>query len=412
MDRNLLQEYADFAVKVGVNVQKGQTLIVQAPVEGADFARLCAAAGYEAGAARVLVRYKDEKLARLDMEKAEESELCDNKPWLLRSYLDYAEAPGGVCILHVVAEDPELYKGLDAGKVNRVALARQAALRPWQAYTHSNRVQWCIVAIPSPAWARKVFPDLPQEEAIETLWQRIFTACRVQPGRSAVDAWREHVDATAARRDKLNELGLVRVRMTTPEGTDLTVGLADDAVWAGANSTTPAGATFIANIPTEEVFTAPHRDKVDGVVKGTKPFAYNGQLVEDFTVWFENGKVVRCAARAGEEQLKEMLASDEGASHIGELALVPASSPINQAGVLFYNTLFDENAACHIAFGEGYPENIRGGESMEKPALAAKGLNLSDIHEDVMVGSATMTVTGWTADGREVPIFENGEWVL
>ena len=159
MDRNLLQEYADFAVKVGVNVQKGQTLIVQAPVEGADFARLCAAAGYEAGAARVLVRYKDEKLARLDMEKAEESELCDNKPWLLRSYLDYAEAPGGVCILHVVAEDPELYKGLDAGKVNRVALARQAALRPWQAYTHSNRVQWCIVAIPSPAWARKVFPS-------------------------------------------------------------------------------------------------------------------------------------------------------------------------------------------------------------------------------------------------------------
>lgn len=412
MDRNLLQEYADFAVKVGVNVQKGQTLIVQAPVEGADFARLCAAAGYEAGAARVLVRYKDEKLARLDMEKAEESELCDNKPWLLRSYLDYAEAPGGVCILHVVAEDPELYKGLDAGKVNRVALARQAALRPWQAYTHSNRVQWCIVAIPSPAWARKVFPDLPQEEAIETLWQRIFTACRVQPGRSAVDAWREHVDATAARRDKLNELGLVRVRMTTPEGTDLTVCLADDAVWAGANSTTPAGATFIANIPTEEVFTAPHRDKVDGVVKGTKPFVYNGQLVEDFTVWFENGKVVRCAARAGEEQLKEMLASDEGASHIGELALVPASSPINQAGVLFYNTLFDENAACHIAFGEGYPENIRGGESMEKSALAAKGLNLSDIHEDVMVGSATMTVSGWTADGREVPIFENGEWVL
>ena len=373
MDNKLLQEYADFAVKVGVNVQKGQTLIVQAPVEGADFARLCAAAGYEAGAARVLVRYKDEKLARLDMEKAEEAELCDNKPWLLRSYLDYAEAPGGVCILHVVAEDPELYKGLDAGKVNRVALARQAALRPWQAYTMSNRVQ---------------------------------------PGRSAVDAWREHVEVTAARRDKLNELGLVRVRMTTPEGTDLTVGLAEDAVWAGANSTTPAGASFIANIPTEEVFTAPHRDKVDGVVKGTKPFVYNGQLVEDFTVWFENGKVVRCAARAGEEQLKEMLASDEGASHIGELALVPASSPINQAGVLFYNTLFDENAACHIAFGEGYPENIRGGESMEKPALAAKGLNQSDIHEDVMVGSATMTVTGWTADGREVPIFENGEWVL
>ena len=412
MDLQLLREYADFAVKVGVNVQPGQTLIVQAPVESADFARMCAAAGYEAGAARVLVRYKDEQLSRLDMEQAEESVLCDNKPWLLRSYLDYAEAPGGVCILHVVAENPELYKGLDAGKVNRVALARQTALRPWQAYTMSNRVQWCIVAVPSPAWAGKVFPDLPQAEAVEALWQRIFTACRVQPGRSVTEAWREHVAAMAARRDKLNALGLVRVRMTTPEGTDLTVGLADDAVWAGANSTTPAGADFIANIPTEEVFTAPHRDKVDGVVKGTKPFVYNGQLIEDFTVWFEKGRVVLCAARVGEQPLKEMLASDEGAAHIGELALVPASSPINQAGVLFYNTLFDENAACHIAFGEGYPENIRGGVTMDKPALAAKGLNQSDIHEDVMVGSATMTVTGWTADGREVPVFEKGEWVL
>ena len=412
MDSKLLREYADFAVKVGVNVQPGQTLIIHAPVDSAAFARMCAAAGYEAGAARVQVRYKDEQLSRLDMEKAEESVLCDNKPWLLRSYLDYAEAPGGVCVLHVVTENPELYKGLDAGKVNRVALARQTALRPWQAYTMSNRVQWCIVAVPSPAWAGKVFPGMPQAEAVEALWQRIFTACRVQPGRSVTEAWREHVAAMAARRDTLNALGLVRVRMTTPEGTDLMVGLADDAVWAGASSTTPAGADFIANIPTEEVFTAPHRDKVDGVVKGTKPFVYNGQLVEDFTVWFEKGKAVRCAARVGEQPLKEMLASDEGAAHIGELALVPASSPINQAGVLFYNTLFDENAACHIAFGAGYPENIRGGVTMEKPALAAKGLNQSDIHEDVMVGSATMTVTGWTADGREVSIFEKGEWVL
>ena len=412
MDEQLLREYADFAVRVGVNVRPGQTFIIQAPVEGAGFARLCAAVGYEAGAARVLVRYKDERLARLDMEKASEEALCDNKPWLLRSYLDYAEAPGGVCILHVLAEDPELYAGLDAGKVNRVVLARQAALRPWQAYTMANRVQWCIVAIPSPAWARKVFPDLPVREAVEALWQRIFTACRVRPGRSAVEAWREHTATMAARRDKLNALGLTRVRLVTPEGTDLTVGLADEAVWAGANSTTPAGADFIANIPTEEVFTAPHRDKVDGVVKGTKPFVYNGQLIEDFTVWFEKGRAVRCAARAGEEQLRAMLASDEGACRLGELALVPASSPINQAGVLFYNTLFDENAACHIAFGEGYPENIRGGEGMEKPALAARGLNQSDIHEDVMVGSATLTVTGRTADGREVTLFEEGEWAL
>ena len=412
MDEQLLREYADFAVKVGVNVRPGQTFIIQAPVEGAFFARLCAAAGYEAGAARVLVRYKDERLARLDMERASEEALCDNKPWLLRSYLDYAEAPGGVCILHVLAEDPELYAGLDAGKVNRVALARQAALRPWQAYTMANRVQWCIVAIPSPAWARKVFPALPEREAVEALWQRIFTACRVRPGRSAVEAWREHVAALAARRDKLNALGLTRVRLVTPEGTDLTVGLADEAVWSGANSTTPAGADFIANIPTEEVFTAPHRDKVDGVVRGTKPYVYNGQLIEDFTLWFEGGRAVRCAARVGEAQLRELLASDPGACRLGELALVPASSPINRAGVLFYNTLFDENAACHIAFGEGYPETIRGGEGMEKPALAARGLNQSDIHEDLMVGSAALTVTGRTADGREVTLFRQGEWAL
>ena len=411
MDQLLLQKYADFAVQVGVNVQKGQTLIIQCPVEGAFFARKCAEAAYRAGAGEVVVKYGDEQVDRLTMQYASEQTLCSVNPYLLRSYLDYAEAEGGACVLNIVARDPEIYAGLDTAKINKANLARRAALKEWQEDTMNNLVQWSIVAIPSPAWACKVFPGLEAAPAMEKLWQVIFDVCRVTGG-DPVGEWQRHVAATAARRDKLNALDLASVRLQSANGTDLTVGLADDSVWAGASSVSAKGVGFIANIPTEEVFTAPHRDRVDGVVKGTKPYAYNGQLIEGFSVTFQNGKVVAHSAEKGEELLGELLDSDEGARRIGELALVPASSPINRSGVLFLNTLFDENAACHIAFGRGYPENVRGGETMTAEQLLQKGLNASQIHEDVMVGSPDMRITGITRTGEQVLIFENGEWAL
>lgn len=411
MNQELLNKYAAFTVQVGVNVQKGQTLIIRCPVEGAYFGRACMEAAFKAGARDVVIRWEDEKAARIRMELGEEEALSETRPYELRSYLDYAESEGGCCLLAIHASDPEIFKGLDTGKINRVSLARQEAMKSWREYTMKDRVQWCVVAIPTPAWAASVFPGMPEDEAQEKLWSAIFDVCRVTGG-DPVSAWKEHVAKTSACRDKLNELQLESIHMTSANGTDLTVGLAEGHTWEGACSKAENGAVFIANVPTEEVFTAPHRERVNGVVKGTKPYVYNGQLIEGFSVTFRDGVVVDYSAEKNAELLGQLLDSDEGARRIGEIALVPASSPINRSGLLFYNTLFDENAACHIAFGAGYPTTVKGGAAMTTEELLACGVNDSAIHEDVMVGAEDMTITGLTRSGETVTIFENGEWAI
>lgn len=411
MNQELLNKYAAFTVQVGVNVQKGQTLIIRCPVEGAYFGRACMEAAYKAGARDVVIRWEDEKAARIRMELGEEEALSETKPYELRSYLDYAESEGGCCLLAIHASDPEIFKGLDTAKINRVSLAKQEAMKSWREYTMKDRVQWCVVAIPTPAWAASVFPGMPEDEAQEKLWSAIFDVCRVTGG-DPVSAWKEHVAKTSACRDKLNELQLESIHMTSANGTDLTVGLAEGHTWEGACSKAENGAVFIANVPTEEVFTAPHRERVNGVVKGTKPYVYNGQLIEGFSVTFKDGVVVDYSAEKNAELLGQLLDSDEGARRIGEIALVPASSPINRSGALFYSTLFDENAACHIAFGAGYPTTVKGGAAMTTEELLACGVNDSAIHEDVMVGAEDMTITGLTKSGEAVTIFENGEWAI
>ena len=411
MNQELLNKYAAFTVQVGVNVQKGQTLIIRCPVEGAYFGRACMEAAYKAGARDVVIRWEDEKAARIRMELGEEEALSETKPYELRSYLDYAESEGGCCLLAIHASDPEIFKGLDTAKINRVSLAKQEAMKSWREYTMKDRVQWCVVAIPTPAWAASVFPGLAEDEAQEKLWGAIFDVCRVTGG-DPVGAWEGHVAKTRACPDKLSELPLESIHMTSSNGTDLTVGLAEGHTWEGACSKAENGAVFIANVPTEEVFTAPHRERVNGVVKGTKPYVYNGQLIEGFSVTFKDGVVVDYSAEKNAELLGQLLDSDEGARRIGEIALVPASSPINRSGLLFYNTLFDENAACHIAFGAGYPTTVKGGAAMTTEELLACGVNDSAIHEDVMVGAEDMTITGLTKTGETVTIFENGEWAI
>ena len=394
MNQHFLQLYADFIVKVGVNVRPRQNFIVRCPVTMPDFAHACVRAGYEAGAKTVVVRWEDDKLTRLNMEMADEKDLTAMKPYELRSYLDYAEDPDGCCTLAIHAEDPEALAGLDAGKLNRVSLARRTFLKPWQEYTMNDRVQWCVAAVPAPSWAAKVFPELPVEEAVEKLWQVIFDVCRVSTG-DPVTAWQEHVAKTKARRDQLNAWNLDHVHIVSSNGTDLTVGLADDATWEGASSKTGGGIEFIANVPTEEVFCAPHRERIEG-----------------WHVTFKDGKVVEHGAEKNASLLAELLSTDENSNRIGEVAFVPASSPINRSGVLFFNTLFDENAACHIAFGAGYPTNIKGGSAMTRTQLMEKGLNDSAIHEDVMIGAPDTHITGTTKDGQEVTIFVNGEWAF
>lgn len=410
MNKELLKQYAEFAVKVGANPQPCQTLIINAPLEGAEFARMCAEAGYDAGAKEVVVYYKDEKLARLQMQRTAVEVLEDIKPNFTRRYLDYIESEGGACLLHIVAEDPDLYAGIDPEKIARASKARSVASEPYRDYTMKDKIQWSIVAIPSTSWANKVFPG--DANAEEKLWNAIFDVCRVKEGGDVVSAWKEHVTKTAARRDRMNELNIDSLHYKSANGTDLVIGLADDAVWEGASSKTPEGYSFIANIPTEEVFTAPHKDRVDGIVHATKPYAYNGNVIEGFWLRFEKGKVVEYHAERNEEVLGKLLDTDEGARHIGEVALVPASSPINRSGLLFFNTLLDENAACHIAFGNGYPGTIKGGTTMTDEELLAHGVNKSLVHEDIMVGAEDMSIIATTKSGETVTIFENGEWAF
>ena len=412
MDQLLIEKYAEFVVRVGVNVQPRQTLIIRCPVEQAFFARLCARVGYEAGAKDVVVRYEDEQMVRIRYELGAEADLTSYKPSALRAWLDYAEDPEGCCLLSIRAADPQIFEGLDVEKLNRVSLAGRLFMKPWQEYTMKDRIQWCIAALPSPAWAAKVFPGLSPEEGVERLWQAIFQVCRVDRDTDPVANWQSHVEKLSRYARRLNELQLDRLHFTSGNGTDLWVGLAEGAVWEAAQSRAENGAVFIANIPTEEVFTAPHRLRVEGKVYGTKPYAYNGQLIEDFWVEFREGRVVAHGAGKNEELLTQLLGSDENACRIGEVALVPASSPVNRSGILFYDTLFDENAACHIAFGDGYPGTVAGGNDMTPDRLLEKGVNASAIHEDVMIGAEDTEITGFTADGQELPVFRGGEWVL
>lgn len=407
----LLKKYADFVVRVGVNPQPGQTLIINCPLEGAPLARLCVRSAYEAGAYDVQVNWHDDAITRTRMELGSEEALTDHKDWQLRRYLDYAESEGGICVLHLIADDPELYAGLDGAKISRVNSSNRAFLQPWREYTMNDRVQWSIAALPSVPWATKMYPELSAEDAMEALWKLIFDVCRVTGG-DPVGEWQAHLERLSELRDKMNAFDLESVHFSSTNGTDLTVGIADQARWESAASKNEKGVVFLPNIPTEEVFTAPHKDKVDGIVYGTKPYVFNGQLIKDFFVKFENGKVVEHGAAEGAELLGQLLDTDEGARRIGEVALVPASSPINRSGKLFYNTLFDENAACHIAFGASYPGTTVDGTTLSKEELIARGMNQSSLHEDVMVGAEDSQITGKCRDGRTVVLFKDGVWAL
>ena len=407
----LLKKYADFIVRVGVNPQPGQTLIINCCLEAAPLARLCVRSAYEAGARDVLVNWSDNEVSRSRMELGSEEALTDFKSYQLRRYLDYAESEGGVCVLHILADDPEVYAGLDGAKISRVNAAQRKFMAPWREYTMNDRVQWSIAAMPSAPWAKKMFPELDEAAAIEKLWQLIFDVCRVTGG-DPVSEWKAHLDRLTSLKDKMNALDLESVHFESSNGTDLTVGIADQAVWESAASKNEKGVTFLPNIPTEEVFTAPHKDKVNGVVYGTKPYVFNGQLIKDFRVTFEKGRVVDYHAEQGQVLLGRLLDGDEGSRSIGEVALVPASSPINRSGKLFYSTLFDENAACHIAFGASYPGTTEGGTGLTKEQLEERGMNQSTIHEDVMIGAEDSHITGKCRDGRVVELFRNGVWVL
>lgn len=406
----IFAEYAQLLVEVGVNIQPGQNLVINSPVDCAWFARLCAKAAYAAGCREVIMKWGDDDLTRERFLHARDDVFDAFPDWQAAFHNGYARE--GAAFLNISATNPENLLGVDPDRLVRAQRSAGAAIQEYRNLQMSNAVPWCVASIPIPSWASKVFPDCPGEEAMEKLWDAIFQAIRITGDGGAVARWRQHLDTLAARVEKLNSLRLESLRFTNSLGTDLTIRLPEDHLWAGGGSKTLSGVPFIANIPTEEIFTAPLRDGVDGVVYASLPLVHDGNIIDKFRFVVKEGKIVEANAQEGEETLRAAISLDEGAARFGEVALVPYDSPISRQKLLYYNTLFDENASCHLAFGEAYPECVKGGEHMSKEELARRGLNDSITHVDFMVGTADLRITGRTRDGREADIFIDGNFAL
>jgi len=403
----LLSKYADVVVQVGLSLRNDQRLAIRAILEDAPFVRKVTESAYKAGARYVDVQWTDEPSARIYMEHADDDALTNIPDWILTRYEEFYKRGDAELAIH--SSDPDLFEGIDPERLSKYRKSRMEKLvGPLRKY--ENFANWCVVATATPSWAKKVFPDSPIDEAQEKLWDMIFKACRIDTP-DPVAAWKEHTDKLARYKDYLNNKRYTVLQYKAP-GTDLTVGLPEKQVWAGAQESFKNGIVSTVNIPTEEVFAAPHREKVNGHVRASLPLNLLGSLIEDFTVTFENGRATKVTAKKGEVNLRKLLETDENASYLGEVALVPNSSPINQSGILFYNTLFDENASCHIAFGNAYRTSFEGGEDMTYEEFAAAGGNKSLVHTDFMIGSAEMDIDGITADGTREPVMRQGEWAF
>ena len=402
----MLQKYADVTVHVGLNLRKGQRLMVRALLDDAPFVRKVTESAYKAGARFVDVLWIDERLTRIRFEHADPESITEVPDWTYARNLEYYQR--GDAILGISSSDPDLLNGINPDLIakNRKAIAEK--YEPLRKY--DNDFNWCVVSTASPSWAKKIFPDMPVEQAQSKLWDAIFSACRIDVS-DPVLAWKNHVDKLAKYKDHLNAKRYSALHYKAP-GTDLTIGLPEKHVWGGADATYKNGITCIPNLPTEEVFTTPHKNKVDGVVKSTFPLNLMGVLIEDFSITFENGRAVRVTAKKGEEDLRKLIETDENAGRLGECALVPNSSPIGQRGHLFYNTLFDENAACHLALGSSYRESIEGGPDMTEEEFALQGGNKSLIHVDFMIGSSELNIDGIKENGTREPVMRSGEWTF
>ena len=400
-----LQEYARLLVRVGLNVQKGQDLIISCPVECAYFARLCAAEAYAIGCREVVMNWHDDAMSRMKYLQAAEDVFETVPAWRERFFNDYAKA--GAAYLAISATDPENLKGVDPQRIVKSQQASGKALKDFDRLQMASGFPWCIASIPIPSWAGRVFPDAP--DAVDRLWDAIFAAVRISGDGKCVEKWQAHLDTLHRRVEKLNSLRLASLHYTNSLGTDLTIRLPEGHVWEAGNDVTPKGQTFIANIPTEEIYTAPLKTGIDGVVYSAMPLVNDGNIIDKFHFVVKEGQIVEAHAEKGEDSLLAAISLDEGARYFGEVALVPYDSPISNQNILYYNTIFDENAACHLAFGEAYP-CLEGGRDMTKEELKARGLNDSITHVDFMVGTPDLSIVGTTRDGREIPIFVDGNF--
>ena len=402
-----LNKYAELSVKRGVNVQPGQTIILYASVESADFARKIVAAAYEAGAREVVMEWSDQAITKSFLSHAPIDRL-ENVPEYevlkANTLMDkYASR------ISLVSQDPDGLAGVDADRLQTYTKATQKALHRVRDATMKDDISWLVVAAAGQAWAEKVFPDLKGQAAVERLWEEILKDVRVDDDSDAIANWTDHIETLKAKADWLNAQNFKALRYKNAVS-DFTIGLAEGHIWEAALSQDKAGNVFIPNMPTEEVFTAPDNRHIDGHVAATMPLSYQGNVIENIALDFENGRIVKATATKGQDVLEKLLATDDGAKSLGEVSLVPDPSPIAQGGVLFYNTLFDENASDHLALGAAYNSNITGGKTEAPEVLAQRGWNISDVHVDFMIGSADMNIDGITQDGQTVPVFRNGDW--
>ncbi len=410
MNAKMLWQYARLVVEVGINVQKGQPIMINCPVDRADFARMLVTAAYDAGAKEVHLNWRDDYCARQRGLKADDSVFDSVHPWEVMKRMELAKE--GVGIISVAASDPENMRGVDPDRLRRANMAAGRDLKDFMRIQMSNGIPWCVVSVPIASWAKKVFPELSEDEAMERLWEEIFKAVRITEDGDAVAEWRAHCDRIEGFAKRMTEYVFAELHYKNSIGTDLTVKMPENHMWL-AGGDYCKGVKFVANMPTEEVFSAPLRTGVEGTLVAAKPLVLNGNVIDGIRFTFREGRIVEIHADKGEETLRAEVELDEGSHYLGEIALVPYDSPISNSGILFYNTLFDENAACHFAFGEAYPACIKGGDDKDVEELKAAGINVeSNTHVDFMVGTRDLEIVGTTRDGRKIKVFENGNFAI
>lgn len=409
MKVSVLRKYAELIARSGVNVQKGDTVVVTAELDQPKFVEYVVEACYKAGAKKVIVDFTHQPLEKLHVRYRTVKTLSTVEDWEVKRFEHYIDIlPSRI---YLTSEDPDGLAGMNLEKHAKGMQGRSKIIKPLRDKME-NKYKWCIAAVPGKAWAKKLFPELRPAAAMEKLWEAILFACRAD-GDDPIATRAAHNQNLRNRCDYLNALGIDSLHYTAKNGTDFTVWLVPEALFCGGcEDTQGKGETFEANIPSEEVFTSPMRGKAEGIVYSTKPLSYNGQLIEDFCIRFSEGKAVEVKAKKNEELLKTMIAMDEGAAYLGEVALVPCSSPINRLGFLFYNTLFDENASCHLALGAGYTNTLRDYDKYTKEECHALGVNNSIIHEDFMIGADDLSIVATLRDGSTVQIFRDGEWAF
>ncbi|MBW0763658.1 aminopeptidase [Mammaliicoccus lentus] len=403
-----LQKYAELLVKVGLNVQKGEPVYIQASIESSSFVHLLVEEAYKVGAEDVQVKYKDDRLQQLKYKYEPEEFFSEIKQYVVDERLDYLDRKAA--FLSLISSSPDSLKDADPKKINKAMAASGKAFKDYMVAIQSDKVSWCVAAYPSVGWAKMMYPDLDDQEAFDKLLETILKTVRVDQ-EDPVKAWEEHDKTLHEKAEYLNNKKYKALHYKS-EGTDLTIELPELQYWSGASSVNSKGNSFVANMPTEEVFTAPHKNGVNGTVKNTLPLSHSGNIIDDFTITFKDGEVVDYKAGVGEEILKGILETDEGAKRLGEVALVPVDSPISNMNALFYNTLFDENASCHIALGSAYAFCIEDGKNMTEEELAENGLNDSMTHVDFMIGSKDLSIDGILENGEREPVFRDGNWAF